>query len=117
MSIDQNKTTLRRFVRQDISALDRLVSPVYLDHNPLPMPGMASELEGLKQAFVAFLEAFPDSSHTIEDLLADGDKVVARVVGRGTHRAPFMGAPPSGRQVTMEGITIYRFADGKIVEK
>jgi steroid delta-isomerase-like uncharacterized protein len=121
MSIEQNKTTLRQFYeavdRQDISALDRFVSPEYIDHNPPPMPGMAAGLDGLKQAFGAFLGAFPDSSHTIEDLLADGDKVVARVVGRGTHRAPFMGAPPSGRLVTMEGIAIYRFEGGKIVEK
>ena len=121
MSVEENKRTLRQFFeaidRQDISALDRFLSPGYIDHNPPPMPGMASGLEGVKQAFAAFLDAFPDTSHTIEDLLADGDKVVARVVGRGTHRASFMGAPPSGREVTMEGIAIYRFADGKIVEK
>ena len=118
---DHNKMTLRRFFeaidRKDVTSLDHFVSTSFVDHNPLSMPGMASGLAGLKQAFVVFLAAFPDSTHTIEDLLADGDKVAARVVGRGTHQAAFMSAPPSGRQVTREGIAIYRFENGKITER
>jgi steroid delta-isomerase-like uncharacterized protein len=118
---DHNKMTLRRFFeaidRKDVTSLDRFVSTSYVDHNPLSMPGMASGFEGLKQTFVAFLAAFPDSTHTIEDLLADGDKVAARVVGRGTHLATFLGAPPSGRPITREGIAIYRFENGRIAER
>jgi steroid delta-isomerase-like uncharacterized protein len=118
---DNNKMTLRRFFEaidlKDVTSLDRFVSTSYVDHNPPPMPGLPSGLDGLKYSFAAFVTAFPDSTHTIEDLFADGDKVVARVVGRGTHQAEFMGAPPSGRQVAMEGIAIYRFENGKIVEK
>ena len=121
MSTVDNKATLRRFFesidRQDIAALDRTVSANYVDHNPLPMPGLVPGLEGLKQAFGAFAAAFPDSTHTIEDLIAEDDKIVVRVVGRGTHRGEFMGVAPSGRQVTMEGIAIYRFENGKIAEK
>ena len=121
MSTEDNKHTLRRFYeaidRQEIAALDRFVSANYIDHNPLPMPGAAAGFEGLKQAFAAFVTAFPDSVHTLEDIVAEGDKVVARVVGKGTHRAPFMGVPASGRQISMEGIAIYRFEHGKIVEK
>ena len=64
---DNNKMTLRRFFeaidRKDVTSLDHFVSTSFVDHNPLSMPGMASGFEGLKQAFVVFLAAFPDLHH------------------------------------------------------
>ena len=53
---------------------------------------------------------------TVEDLLADGDKVIALVSYRGTHQGAFMGIPPTGKQVTVAGINIFRIANGKLVE-
>jgi predicted ester cyclase len=60
--------------------------------------------------------AFPDSQFTIEDAIAEGDKVATRYINRGTHQGEMMGIPPTGKQVTLSGIVITRFADGKAVE-
>jgi predicted ester cyclase len=60
--------------------------------------------------------AFPDLHFTIEDQIAEGDKVVNRVTARGTHLGDFRGIPPTGKQVTVAGITIDRIAGGKLVE-
>ncbi|MFN8515415.1 MAG: ester cyclase [Chloroflexia bacterium] len=63
-----------------------------------------------------FLDAFPDAHIDIEDLLADGDKIVARIVLRGTHQGPFFGIPATGRPVVVPGIHLMRYADGKMTE-
>lgn len=60
--------------------------------------------------------AFPDGWHEIQDQMANGDTVITRLVGRGMHRGDFVGIPATGRDVTMEGISIHRVVDGKIVE-
>lgn len=60
--------------------------------------------------------AFPDPQFTVEDLIAEADQVVARWTFRGTHRGPFAGIPPTGKQIQMTGITIYRLRDAKIAE-
>lgn len=64
-----------------------------------------------------FLNGHPDGSHTIEDMIAEGDKVVVRVTGRGTHTGELMGIAPTGKQLMMTGIAIYRLEDEKIVER
>jgi len=61
--------------------------------------------------------AFPDVHFTIEDQIAEGDRVVTRWTARGTHQGPLVGIPPTSKQVTMSGIAIYRLVDGKIVEQ
>ena len=101
----------------NIEVLDELVSPTYVDHNPLPAPGLPSGLAGLKAAFEMFTAAFADSRHVVEDMIAADDKVVVRVTGTGTHSGAFLGVPPTGKSVRMTGIAIYRIADAKIVEK
>ena len=63
-----------------------------------------------------YRSAFPDIQFTIEDLIAEGDKIVTRYTARGTHRGDLQGIPPTGRQVTVTGIIISRFANGKFVE-
>jgi steroid delta-isomerase-like uncharacterized protein len=63
-----------------------------------------------------YLNAFPDVKATVEDLMADGDKVVARVSYRGTHQGAFRGIPPTGKQIAVTGINIFRIANGKLVE-
>ena len=74
--------------------------------------------EEAKQFVSSFLEAFPDVSFSVEDLIAEGDKVVSRYTARGTHRGETEEfGPPTGRQLEQEGITIHRIEDGKIVEE
>jgi steroid delta-isomerase-like uncharacterized protein len=74
--------------------------------------------EQAKQFVSTFFEAFPDISITIDDVIAEGDKVVSRYTIRGTHQGETQEfGPPTGRQMELEGITIHRFEDGKIVEE
>lgn len=118
---EQNKEIVRRLYeetdRQNVEALDQFFSPDLVDHNPPPIPGLALGVEGIKQTFRMFIRAHPDGTHTIEDMIAEGDKVVVRVTGRGTHTGELMGFAATGRELVMTGIAIYRLADGKIVER
>ena len=72
-----------------------------------------SELERLERHFLA---AFPDVQHTIDDLIAEGDRVVLRTTARGTHQNEFEGIPRTGRAVEFTGLVVYRVADDKIAE-
>ncbi len=118
---DDNKALIRRYIEavntRDPAILDDFVSPDFVDHNPTPFPGLPSGLQGAKQSFELTKMAFPDGYHEIQDLLSDGNKVVTRIQGRGTHNGDFLGIPATGKQVTMEGITIFRIEGGKIVER
>ena len=69
------------------------------------------------QSGLAALDAFPDLQRPVEDLVAEGDRVVARWRSIGTHRGTFQGIPPTGKQVTMSGITVFRIENAKIVEE
>jgi predicted ester cyclase len=75
------------------------------------------EFEGVTLFYETLWSAFPDVEATIEDMIAEGDTVCFRVTVRGTHRGEFMGVPPSGNQVTFSVQNIYRFRDGKVVER
>jgi steroid delta-isomerase-like uncharacterized protein len=118
MSTETNKALVRRaaegFSTGDIATLDEFYAADMVDHNPAP--GQAPGLEGLKQSFMMFHSAFPDMSYTLEDIIAEGDKVVTRGTIRGTHKGAFLGIPPTGNQVAVTGIDIWRVADGKPVE-
>jgi predicted ester cyclase len=74
-------------------------------------------LEGVKQAFRLFATATPDGRHVIHDLIAEGDRLVARVTGTGTHTREVMGIPPTGKRLEMTGIVIYLIHAGEIVER
>lgn len=79
-------------------------------------PGITPNISGTKRWKSKVMEAFPDYHTEIEDQFADGDRVVIRWRSKGTHRGEFQGVAPTGRQITVTGITISRFADGKIAE-
>jgi len=70
-----------------------------------------------KKPFTSLLSAFPDARWTVEDQLAEGDKVVTRYVMTGTHNGEFMGVAPTGRQITITGLCLDRIVEGKIVEE
>jgi predicted ester cyclase len=120
MSAEENKLLVRRFYEQidkgNLDVIDELMAEDYLDHNPPPFPGLATGREGVKQAFKIFWEATP-GYHRIEDQVAEGDKVVTRMISYGKHEGDLPGAPRTGNDLKMTSITIHRIADGKLVEK
>src|SRR5687767_13121430 len=118
MSIEKNKNLVRLY--QEIynsNDLDRLTEVVSEDLlTPNIMPGIPHGLEGAKAAHRIMLTGFPDYQTIIDDMIAEGDKVAARIKMTGTHSGEFMGIPPTDRQVSFTGIYIARIANGKIVE-
>ena len=116
MSTVDNKTLVQQFFdevinQRNLAALGQFISPNAVNHTvPAGLPQEPSQFLGLH------LGAFPDMKATVEDLLADGDKVIARVSYRGTHHGAFMGIPPTGKPVAVMGINIFRIANGQLVE-
>jgi predicted ester cyclase len=99
----------------DLSVIDEVLAPNYVEH-ALP-PGMPPTRDGFKMFITAFRQAFPDFSYTIEDELADGDKVVHRLTGKGTMKGDFQGMKASGKTATWQEMHIGRLdASGKLVE-
>jgi len=120
MSTEQNKALVRRlmeevFDRGNISLIDELFAPDFVEHEELP-PGIPAGSEGVKQMSTMFRSAFPDFKATIDDMIAEGDKVVVRGTWSGTHKGEFMGIPPTGKRVSFGVIDIVRIAGGKFVE-
>ena len=114
---DGNKALVRRLFEQVINTgrLDdaaALMREDYRQHSALVAPGLA----GFQAFFRGVRQAFPDLRLTIADLIAEGDKVVARIVGEGTHRGEFLGVPATGRRIRSESIDIFRIEDGKLAE-
>ena len=112
-----NKELYRSFMdeiwnKRDLSAIDRYLVPDFIEHNKNLPPGIA----GRKQFVAAILAAFSDYHAEIEEVVAEGDKVVTRVTFRGTHQGPFNGIAATGKQVEWSGIAMDRLADGKVVE-
>jgi predicted ester cyclase len=122
MSAEENKATARRMVEElfnqggDLDAADEIFAPNYVSHEPAF--GDLHGVEAIKQFAATERQAIPDLQNTVEDQVAEGDKVVTRFRGRGTHtgEAEVFG-PPTGNRYEVTGITLQRFADdGKIVE-
>ena len=118
MSTEQNKAIKQReFEAVNQKNLDDLEEVIASDVTSHPArPGQAPGLEGVKQLFSSLHAAFPDFHIDVEDMIAEGDKVVARVTGSGTHQGEFMGIAPTGNRVEFSAIDIARIAEGKIVE-
>ena len=120
LSADRNKEIVRRLAVEpwegDLGVIDELTAADYIGHDPaVPEPQRGPE--GIKEFVTGYLAAFPDGTITIEDQLAEGDLVATRWTGRGTHRGELMGIPPTGKQVTVTGLTISRVVKGKVVEE
>jgi len=97
-----------------MKVVDELISPSTTEHSPLP--GQEPGLEGLKKSLAACRQAFPDLDVTVDDLIADGDKVAVRATTTGTHKSTFMNIPATCKQFKVEGIDILQFSGGKVVE-
>ena len=119
MSAQDNKSLVRRFVDEvqsagNIDLIDEICSPEFVNYSA--PPGLPTDCEGIKIATVMFRRAFPDSYFTVEDMMAEGDKVATRKTFHGTHEGEFMGIPPSGRSVSMSLMDIVRITEGRVVE-
>jgi len=119
MSTEVNKASMRRFYeeafnKKNRAAIDEFIDPTQVDH--AAPPGTPGGLEGARQTLTMYLTAFPDLYFTVEDLIAEGDKVVARLTVRGTQQGVFMGIPPTGKHAEVTAIDINRMAGGKSVE-
>lgn len=113
----ENKSVCRRLIdginARNLGACEALLAPDYLYRGPgLELHGF----EGWSQLVKTYLDAFPDLALTIDDQIAEGDKVVTRFTARGTHRGELAGVAPSGRQVSVPVVIISRIANGRIVE-
>lgn len=116
---DENKRLYMRLAdevlnRKDLSIVDELIDANFVEHvagEPRPVG-----VEGFKAARRRRNVAFPDWHVDIEDLIAEGDKVVVRATGHGTHRGEFMGISPTGKRISVRWIAIYRVENGKLVE-
>jgi predicted ester cyclase len=122
MSTEENKALVRRAIEEgwkqgNVAVFDELCAPNWVYHDP-GVPDVRT-LEGYKRFATETRSAFPDLHFTIEDLIAEGDQVVMRGTFRGTNTGAIvtpMPIPATGKQVSMTGITIVRFAGGKGVE-
>jgi steroid delta-isomerase-like uncharacterized protein len=105
-------------IQAPLDTLEDAIAEVYADDVIMHEPGEdIVGIEGLAQFVSMMRSAFPDLRITVEDDMAEGDKVVTRWTGQGTHQGELMGIAPTGNQVTMTGITIHRIEDTKIVEE
>jgi predicted ester cyclase len=102
------------WVKGNVSAMDEFIAPNYVDHPNLP--GLPPGPEGMKQALTYYRAASPQLQATLDDILAEGERVALRWSARGTHLGEWLDVPPTGHHFTMSGITIYRLAEGKAVE-
>jgi steroid delta-isomerase-like uncharacterized protein len=120
-AVSANKEIIRRLVEgvwrdRNLSLIDDLVAQDYVGHDPT-QPEPIRGPEGFKQFVDMYQSAFHDAAVTIDDQIAEGDRVVTRWTGRGTHTGELMGIAPTGKEVTVSGITVSRLVNGKIAEE
>lgn len=105
----------RRFFEswdEELNIVHEMMAPDYVYHSTQG----DMDRDAYKQANLMYLSAFPDLQYTLDDIFAEGDKVVERWTMTGTHRGEIMGIPPTGKQVTMRGISTDRIRNGKFVD-
>jgi steroid delta-isomerase-like uncharacterized protein len=121
MSTEDNKALVQRFFEEvfnekQLDRADEFVAPDYLDHGAVP--GQGPGLEGAKQQrWAMYFAAITDLHATIDDLVAEGDKVVVRYTAEGTQQGELPGIPPTGKRFRTSGISVYRLAEGKLAEQ
>ena len=123
MSTEANKAVARRYFEEFLNqgkgvVEEGLFAPTYQSYFP-GRPGPLDKQEH-DHVTITFFAAFPDAHFTVEDMIAEGDRVVSRYTYRGTHQGSWtavLGIPPTGKQVTISGNEIFRIADGRIVEQ
>jgi len=120
MSTEENKAIARRWVEEiwdkgSVAAMDELLAANFVFN--YAAPGGASDREGYERTVTMYHTVSPDMHYAVDDIVTEGDKVAVRWTGQGTHKGDLMGIAPTGKQVTITGISILRIAGGKIVEE
>ncbi len=117
---EENKAVARRVYEiistGDFDRAEEIVDPDASDNELLLGDPPAKLIDSFKETFLEAREAFPDLRVTVEDLVAEGDRVAARVTMRGTHQREFQGLAPTGKRVQVRAIDMFRISNGKIVE-
>jgi len=117
---EENKTVARRWIEElwnkgNLSVADEVLAPTYVHIDP-STPDLGGGPEGEKKRVTLYRTAFPDLHLNIDDLIAESDKVVIRWTCRGTHRGELSGIAPTGKPITLTGVSLCRLANGKAVE-
>jgi len=119
MSTEQNKSMLKRIFSElnkgNFNVIDEFFAEDFVDQ--YPAPGETPTKAGFKQFLAGTHKSFPDWRWSLEDILAEGDKVAYRFTMKGTDKGGYIGMPPTGKKVSLTGIGILRFANSKIVER
>ncbi len=118
---EENKTIVRRYIdeglnQENLVLFDELLATDFANHSPrLGIMGREATVQDFAQIF----KAFPDRHSTIEDIIAEGDKVFVRTTAQGTHQGKVPGIPidPTGKQITWTVWEVFRFTGGRIVER
>jgi steroid delta-isomerase-like uncharacterized protein len=121
MTSTRNKQIVEEFITAlftdgDLTAVDRYLGPDFINHDP-PLPGAPDGPDGMRQAAELFRQAFPDWRSDVQHMIAEDDLVAEHFIAHGTHRGSVMGETPTGHDVVLRGVNIFRIADGKIVER
>jgi steroid delta-isomerase-like uncharacterized protein len=119
--LEKNKAVVQRYVDEiqnahSLDAIDSIFAEDFVDHMASSGGLYLGGMEGLKRGYATFLNAFPDLHVTVEDMIAEGDKVVAYKTLSGTHRGTHLEIPPTGKRVQYQILSIYRIKNGKIAE-
>ena len=122
MSAQENKEKARRMMEEafgqgKLEVVDEVLDPDFVCYDPNSESGAVRGADTIKQEIEWFRNAIPDLTYTVEDQVAEGDKVVTRYTATGTHRGEFFGVVPTGKPIEMTGITIDRFEEGRLVEE
>jgi steroid delta-isomerase-like uncharacterized protein len=118
MTLEQNKAVVRRYYDEvlngrDVDVVDELATEDFVEHDPLP--GHGNGRAYLKERATALIAAF-SPSFSIEDIIAEGDRVVVRWRSSGHHRGDFLGIPATDRDYTINGIDVHRLSAGRLAE-
>jgi len=121
MLTETNKTVSRRLFEEvwskgNLALLNEIIATDHVNSGPGTLPGLPNGPEGTKQFVTVYRNAFPDVDFTINEQIAEGDKVVTRWTAQGTHKGELMGTPATGKSATVTGISVDRLVNGKIAE-
>jgi predicted ester cyclase len=121
MTSTRNKQIVEEFITAlftdgDLTAVDRYLDPDFINHDP-PLPGAPDGPDGMRQAAELFRHAFPDWRSDAQHMIAEDDLVAEHFVAHGTHGGSVMGETPTGHDVVLRGVNIFRIAQDKIVER
>jgi steroid delta-isomerase-like uncharacterized protein len=120
MSTEENKAKVRLLIEEfinkgNLAVADKTFATNFVNHSPAA--GATPDRQGFKQYITTLHTAFPDFHCSVEDLIAEGDRVVVSLMCRGTHKGDFMGISPMGKPVNVASLSVLRFAGGRVVER